>query len=188
MRGVSVVTDGWDSEEFAAPPQAFDAPPVGRPDDEQLQVALRRAIRSRQDVPPEFVQAAKDVFAWHDIDADLAQLTYDSVRGPDLAGSRTRAEDATIRALTFTSARLTIELEVTRSSRSKMPPSRSTPRPASAPWSPPTRLAVFRSDPSRAVRSACAARQPAESTSVPGGSRCDTRQAAPSATRDAAVA
>jgi len=84
-----------------------------QPDDGQLLAVLRRAIQARRDVPHEFVQAAKDAFAWHDIDADLAQLTYDSERGVDLAGSRTRAEDASIRALTFTSARLTIELEVT---------------------------------------------------------------------------
>lgn len=99
------MTDGWDSEELAA-----------TPDDEQLLAALGQAIRARREVPPEFMQAAKDTFAWHDIDADLAQLTYDSVRDSELAGSRTRAEDASIRALTFESPRLTIELEVTAES------------------------------------------------------------------------
>jgi hypothetical protein len=84
-----------------------------QPSDEQLLAVLQRALKARRDVPHEFVRAAKDAFAWHDIDADLAQLTYDSVHGADLAGSRTRAEDASIRALTFTSPRLTIELEVT---------------------------------------------------------------------------
>ena len=29
-------------------------------------------------VPPEFVEAGKNAFAWHNIDAELAQLTYDS--------------------------------------------------------------------------------------------------------------
>lgn len=111
-QGSSPVTDGWDNEEFAAVPHPIDRP---HPDDNQLLAALRRAIRARQDVPAEFVQAAKDAFAWHDIDADLAQLTYDSVRGHGLV-TRTRAEDASIRALTFTSARLTIELEVTAES------------------------------------------------------------------------
>jgi hypothetical protein len=84
------------------------------PDDELLFAALRRAIRARQAVPPEFVAAAKNAFAWHDIDAELAQLTYDSSRGPAIPA--TRAEAASIRALTFTSPRLTIELEVAEDS------------------------------------------------------------------------
>ena len=81
-------------------------------DDEELLAALRQALDARRAVPPEFVTAAKNAFAWHNIDAELAQLTYDSVRGPEVA-ARTRAESASIRALTFTSARLVIELEVT---------------------------------------------------------------------------
>jgi len=83
-------------------------------DDETLFTALRQAIRSRQAVPPEFVAAAKNAFAWHDIDAELAQLTYDSSQASALAP--TRAEAASIRALTFTSPRLTIDLEVTEDS------------------------------------------------------------------------
>jgi hypothetical protein len=71
--------------------------------------------RARRRVPPEFVQAAKDAFAWHDIDAELAQLTYDSVLGSQ-AAAPTRAQDASIRALTLSSPRLTIELEVTADS------------------------------------------------------------------------
>ena len=85
------------------------------PDDEVLLAALRQAIRSRRAVPPEFVDAAKNAFAWHDIDAELAQLTYDSSRA-SAAAAATRAEAASIRALTFTSPRLTIELEVTEDS------------------------------------------------------------------------
>lgn len=109
------MTDGWDCGDFAASPQAVNGPHAAAPDDEQLLALLRQAISARREVPPEFVQAAKDAFAWHDIDAELAQLTYDSVHGPDLA-ARTRAEDASIRALTFSSPRLTIELEVTAES------------------------------------------------------------------------
>jgi hypothetical protein len=109
---VGVVTDGWDNEELSASPEETQAGLPVRPDDEALLAALRRAVAARRDVAPEFMQAAKDAFAWHDIDAELAQLTYDSVHGTDLAAT-TRAEDASIRALTFTSARLTIELEVT---------------------------------------------------------------------------
>jgi hypothetical protein len=82
-------------------------------DNEELLGALREAERARLAVPDEFVQAGKDAFAWHNIDAELAQLTYDSTRELDQAMSM-RAETASIRALTFTSAHLTIELEVIR--------------------------------------------------------------------------
>jgi hypothetical protein len=84
-------------------------------DDEELLAALRQALAERQSVPPEFVEAAKSAFAWHNIDAELAELTYDSSRDTEAAAS-TRAETAFIRALTFTSAHLTIELEVTHDS------------------------------------------------------------------------
>lgn len=81
-------------------------------DDDELLSVLRRAVAARQEVPAAFVAAAQAAFAWHNIDAELAQLTYDSVRDADLRAA-TRAEAASIRALTFTSGRLTIELEVT---------------------------------------------------------------------------
>jgi hypothetical protein len=89
---VSKVTKGWDDEEVLA--------------------ALQQALRAQRAVPPEFIEAGKNAFAWHNIDAELAQLTYDSSRDSELATS-VRAESAAIRALTFSSAHLTIELEVT---------------------------------------------------------------------------
>lgn len=76
--------------------------------DEDLLAALGQAIRARQNVPPGFIQAARDAYAWHNVDYELAQLTYDSSLHADAA----RAATASIRALTFKSARLTIELEV----------------------------------------------------------------------------
>jgi hypothetical protein len=79
-------------------------------DDEQLLAALGEAIRARQAVPDSFVDMGKGAYAWHNIDAELAQLTYDSEREP-VAGLR--SETASIRALTFTSAHLSLELEVT---------------------------------------------------------------------------
>jgi hypothetical protein len=80
-------------------------------DDEKLLGALKTALSTMQGVPPGFIEAGKSAYAWRNIDAELAQLTYDSAhdRGA-LAG--VRSEPASIRALTFTSARLTIELEV----------------------------------------------------------------------------
>ena len=84
-------------------------------DDEQLLEALREALRAREDVPAWFIETGKNVYAWHNIDAELAQLTYDSET--DLAqAAATRSEAASIRALTFTSPHLTLELEVAESS------------------------------------------------------------------------
>jgi len=92
---VSKVTKGWDDEEVLA--------------------ALEQALRAQRAVPPEFIEAGKNAFAWRNIDAELAQLTYDSTLDPALEPS-VRAEAASIRALTFTSAHLTIELEVAQDS------------------------------------------------------------------------
>ena len=80
--------------------------------DEALLAALQQALRARRAVPPEFVDAGRGAFAWHNVDAELARLTYDSIRDTEPVAS-SRAEAASLRALTFTSARLTIELEVT---------------------------------------------------------------------------
>ena len=80
-------------------------------DDEQLLDALKASLRARQSVPPEFVQAGRNAYAWHHIDAELAQLTYDSA-GDRGAVASMRSESASLRALTFTSAHLTIELEI----------------------------------------------------------------------------
>ena len=79
--------------------------------DEQLLAALREAMRARQAVPAWFTETAKNAYAWHNIDAELAQLSYDSSAD---TGQRApvRSETASIRTLTFSSSRLTIELEV----------------------------------------------------------------------------
>jgi hypothetical protein len=84
-------------------------------DDEALLEMLREALRSREAVPDEFLAAGRSAFTWRNIDSELASLTYDSTRAPDLL-ARTRSESASIRGLTFTSPRLTIELEVTADS------------------------------------------------------------------------
>ena len=84
--------------------------------DDELLEALRRAVSAREAVPPDFVAAAKDAFAWHNIDAELARLTYDSRDAGHTRALATRTEAAFIRALTFTSGRLTIELEVAQDS------------------------------------------------------------------------
>ena len=84
-------------------------------DDEQLMAALRESMRARQAVPDWFIETGKSAYAWHNIDAELAQLTYDSHSDTNMAAI-VRSEAASIRALTFTSAHLSIELEVTAGS------------------------------------------------------------------------
>jgi hypothetical protein len=83
-------------------------------DDAELLAALRQAFAARRAVPPEFVQAGQAAFAWHNIDAELAQLTYDSTLRTEDAVPTRAEEEAAIRVLTFTSAEagLQIELEV----------------------------------------------------------------------------
>lgn len=80
-------------------------------DDEQLLAALGESIRARQAVPDEFVEMGKSAYAWHNIDAELARLTYDSRTDRERTAG-VRSETASIRALTFTSAHLSMELEV----------------------------------------------------------------------------
>ena len=88
-------------------------------DDDQLLAALGEAVRAREAVPDTFAEMGKSVYAWHNIDAELAQLTYDSSREQDhdvvasMRSASTGAENASVRALTFTSAHLSLELEVT---------------------------------------------------------------------------
>jgi hypothetical protein len=84
-------------------------------DDERLLVALGEAIKARQAVPSWFVETGKNAFAWHNIDAELAQLTYDS-NDDRREAAVMRSETASIRSLTFTSAHLSLELEVTENS------------------------------------------------------------------------
>ena len=81
-------------------------------DDDELLAALGEAIQAREEVPEWFIETGKNAYAWHNIDAELARLTYDSSRDRD-AVAMVRSEAASIRALTFTSAQLSIELEVT---------------------------------------------------------------------------
>jgi hypothetical protein len=81
-------------------------------DDDRMLAELGEAVRAAAEVPARFIAAGKAAFAWRTVDAELAALRYDSaLAGPVLAG--TRAEDATLRALTFVASQLTVEVEVT---------------------------------------------------------------------------
>ena len=83
-------------------------------DDDQLLGALAEALESERNVPAEFIAMGKAAFAWRDIDAELATLSYDSVLdGTELELAGVRSEPANLRYLTFTSRELTLEIEVT---------------------------------------------------------------------------
>ena len=47
-------------------------------DDDRLLAALQKAVRAAAAVPPEFSEVGRAVFTWHDPDAELALLVYDS--------------------------------------------------------------------------------------------------------------
>ncbi len=93
--------NGWDDERLL---EALS--------DDELLAALGEAMEARQAVPSWFVETGKNAFAWHDIDAELARLTYDSNIDSERSAA-VRSETASIRALTFSSAHLSMELEVT---------------------------------------------------------------------------
>jgi hypothetical protein len=84
-------------------------------DDDQLLAALDAGLRAARCVPRDFVEAGKAAYAWYEIDAERAALTYDSEQA--LAWTRSDPhqpmDPAALRALTYTSAKLTIEIEVT---------------------------------------------------------------------------
>ncbi len=79
--------------------------------DEELLTELRRALREAEPVPQGVLDAAKAVFAWRTVDAELAALAYDSAVHEDL--SAVRSESASVRTMTFESGSLVVELGVT---------------------------------------------------------------------------
>lgn len=83
-------------------------------DDDLLLAALGKALHAADDMPASFVESAKACYSWYTVDSELAELTYDSALPefelPELA--TTRAESASVQALTFASNGLTIELEI----------------------------------------------------------------------------
>lgn len=85
---------------------------VQRPDepDAQLLEELRAVVLRADPVPAEVEEAARAAYTWRTVDAELAELAYDSLLDDDrLAG--VRGDDAR-RALTFEGPAYTVELEV----------------------------------------------------------------------------
>lgn len=78
--------------------------------DEALTEALIAAVRRHDPVPPSVLEAARAAFAWRTIDADLAELEYDSLfDAPTLVGVRGLPGP---RLVTFEAADVCVEVEV----------------------------------------------------------------------------
>jgi hypothetical protein len=81
--------------------------------DERLLAELEEALRTAQEVPARFVEVGKEAFTWYGVDAELADLSYDSAEQPAGALAGTRADLRAVRALTFVAGGITIEVEAT---------------------------------------------------------------------------
>jgi hypothetical protein len=82
-------------------------------DNDELFAALKEALREAEEVPPRLIEAGEAAFVWRSIDAELADLTYDSLALDAEPAAAMRAQDASLRALTYATADLTIEVEIT---------------------------------------------------------------------------
>ena len=82
---------------------------AGDTDDAVLLAELGRLLRTLDGPPPEVVQAGKELYAWRTVDAELAELVYDSLLDDGPALVRSAGEP---RILSFRAGRLTIEVEV----------------------------------------------------------------------------
>jgi len=76
--------------------------------DDELEAELRRAVELFDPVPAALPQIAVDAYALRTLDAELAELVFDSLGEP----SRVRGE-STPRMLTFQGSGLIVDLEVT---------------------------------------------------------------------------
>ena len=83
---------------------------------EALLDALRAALTTTDAVPDEVVAAAKASFTWRTIDAELAELSYDSLLAGELAGTRGEAETRTL-SFEFGAVGIEIEIETDGSAR-----------------------------------------------------------------------
>jgi hypothetical protein len=81
------------------------------PEDDKLEHELRQLAARLDPVPPELVQAAADAFSWRNIDAELAELVFDSLQAADEAALVRGSPDR--RMVSFSTPDLTIDVEVT---------------------------------------------------------------------------
>lgn len=88
----------------------LESPLFREPVGEELKLLAELGRAGQLDpVPPEVTAAAKSSFAWYTMDAELAELVYDSSEDSQaLAGVRS---SSSMRLLTFESPALTVEVE-----------------------------------------------------------------------------
>lgn len=79
--------------------------------DEQLLADLREFFAEADPVPPLVIDTAKASLGWRRLDADLAELLSDSALVEE-PFALARGSGAAVRAVTFSSGDLTIDLEV----------------------------------------------------------------------------
>ncbi|PTM93786.1 hypothetical protein C7821_107159 [Streptomyces sp. VMFN-G11Ma] len=79
------------------------------PDLDLLEEELRRAATILDPVPPELRQIAVEAFALHDLDAQIAELTFDSV----VDAIPVRGATDVPRMLTFHAGGVTVDVELT---------------------------------------------------------------------------
>lgn len=85
---------------------------AGRNDESGDPMSTLSALAARMDpVPPAVLEAARATFTWRTIDAELAELAFDSTFS-DLALAGVRGGELGPRLLTFEAPQLTVELEV----------------------------------------------------------------------------
>ena len=79
--------------------------------DERLMGELRDMFAAVDPVPPLVIETAKASLGWRRLDADLAELLSDSALREE-PFAVTRGGEAPVRSVTFSSDKLTIDLEV----------------------------------------------------------------------------
>jgi hypothetical protein len=99
--------------------------------DERLMGELREMFAEVDPVPPLVIETAKASLGWRRLDADLAELLSDSALREE-PFAVTRGGEAAVRAVTFSSANLTIDIEVHADDQARtvlgqlLPPARAT--------------------------------------------------------------
>jgi hypothetical protein len=101
--------DGTDLGE--GDPGEVAGPDDAGPEDLVLEEELRALAARFEPVPDRLVQAAVDAYAWRTVDADLAELVFDSLADSQEAALVRGGEGE--RLLSFQASSLTIEIEVT---------------------------------------------------------------------------
>ena len=77
--------------------------------DDELLALLQRSLEAADPVPERVSAAARTAHTWHSIDAELAQLVYDSRHDVELAGVRSEGGS---REITFEAPGVEIEITV----------------------------------------------------------------------------